>query len=89
MHTPFGPAINLGTLDNPNYAGAAGGVAYMRGIHTALQVVKDLDMDSNWDPYRAQGHCAEAVEKLLTTPSEPGPNDLTVNVTIAERRKPE
>lgn len=59
MNTPFGPAINLGTLDNPNYAGAAGGVAYLRGIHTALQVLNDLD------PYSRHADCVAAVEGLL------------------------
>lgn len=59
MNTPFGPAINLGTLDNPNYAGAAGGVAYLRGIHTALQVLRDLD------PYSRHADCVAAVEGLL------------------------
>lgn len=71
MNTPFGPAINLGNNDNPNFAGSAGGVAYLRGIATALQVINDLDVESDWDPHYMWGRCSDAVEALLPAPSTP------------------
>lgn len=65
MNTPFGPAINLGTLDAPSYAGTACAIAYLHGIHTAFQTLKDLD---NWatSPESAVLDCVQALEDVLT-----------------------
>lgn len=87
MNTPFGPAVNLGTLDNPNYAGAAGGVAYLRGIHHALQVLQDVDLvhEDSWPQHDAD---VQAVEALLKAPSPPDsasgrdPNPLVIHVAV-------
>lgn len=56
--TPYGPVINLGSDAEPNYGGAAAGVAYVRGIHAALQAVQDAE--ESWGP-----PAAEAVKALL------------------------
>lgn len=48
MKTPYGPVINLGSEEQPNFAGAAEAVGYARGIWTALDAVKSAD--ENWGP---------------------------------------
>lgn len=46
MNTPYGPAINLGTPDNPNFAGPAAAVGYARGLYDAREILDDLPLNT-------------------------------------------
>lgn len=58
-------AINLGTLESPNYAGSAYAVGRARGIGEALDAVKAVDFGESFDADDAVDLCVAAIEALL------------------------
>lgn len=44
MNTPYGPVINLGTREEPNFAGSAAAVGYARGMYDAREVLLELSV---------------------------------------------